>query len=31
MDLAGESDAWDDVEFEKAFKEFDYDGNGEVS
>ena len=30
MRQAGEDDAWDDEEFEHAFKEFDYDGNGEV-
>jgi Ca2+-binding EF-hand superfamily protein len=31
MVQANEIDAWDDVEFDAAFKEFDYDGNGEVS
>ena len=30
MIQAGEDDAWVDEEFESAFKEFDYDGNGEV-
>ena len=30
MVQAGEEDAWVDEEFETAFKEFDYDGNGEV-
>lgn len=30
MRQAGEDDAWVDEEFESAFKEFDYDGNGEV-
>jgi len=31
MDVAGEGDAWDEIEFESCYKEFDYDGNGTIS
>ena len=31
MTAAGEGDAWDDKEFEACFKEFDYDGSGQVT
>ena len=30
MEEAGEGDAWDEDEFNACFKEFDYDGNGNV-
>ncbi len=31
MEEAGEGDAWDEEEFNHCFKEFDYDGSGNVS
>ena len=31
MEQAGEADAWDEKEFDTCFKEFDYDGSGEVN
>ena len=31
MEEAEEGDAWDEEEFNTCFKEFDYDGSGEVS
>ncbi len=31
MEEAGEGDAWCEDEFNECFKEFDYDGSGQVS
>ena len=31
MTEAGETEAWDDLEFDNCFKEFDYDGSGNVN
>ena len=31
MEEAAESAAWDEEEFDKCYKEFDYDGSGKIT
>ena len=31
MEVAGESDAWDETEFDDCYAEFDYDGSGTIT
>ena len=31
MEEAGEGEAWDEIEFNNCYKEFDYDGSGKIT
>ena len=31
MEQAGESEAWDETEFDTCYREFDYDGSGTIT